>query len=187
MYFEGKGPVPETLIRFSTKLREAAIPHVFIGATALYAHGYRRTTNDVDVCMRREDPERFRHELVGRGYAATPGRTRRVVDLDTNVTIDVPVTGEIAGNREKQEDIRFPDPSEAVVVEELPQVSLARLIELKLVTWRLRDWADVIELIRMHDLDEGYAENLHPAARPAYAQCYDQKLEEDRYNPELGD
>ena len=184
MFFEGKGPVPDTLRRLAETLRSAGIPHIFMGATAVYAYGYERTTRDVDICMRREDLERFRRDLVGRVYEAVPGRSRRFVDTATGVTVDVLIAGEIAGNTRKQREVLFPDPSEAIQVDDLPLVSLPRLIELKLVTWRLKDWADVIELIRERCLDESFGDQFNPLVRQAYLQCYDQKLEEDRYNPE---
>lgn len=187
MFFEGKGPVPETLRRLAGRLHEAGIPHIFIGATAVYAHGYERTTRDVDVCMRPGDLERFRRELVGREYDAVAGHSRRFRDQATGVLIDVLVAGEIAGNARKQREVRFPDPAEATDVDGLPLVTLARLIELKLVTWRLKDWADVVELIRSNNLDERYGDQYNPLVRQAYLQCHDQKLEEDRYNPERDD
>lgn len=187
MFFRDEGPVPETLRRLSDTLTQAGLPHVFIGAAALKAYGLRRTTEDVDVCMRGVDLDRFRSLLVGRTYLPVRGRSRRFYDPQTQVTIDVLIAGEVAGHREKQQDVRFPDPSEGRTVEDIPIPTLARLIELKLVTWRLQDWADVVALIRANNLDESFAEQLHPVARSAYLQCYDQKVEEDRYNPEIHD
>jgi len=187
MFFRDEGPVPETLRRLARALSQAGLPHVFIGATALKAYGLRRTTEDVDVCMRAADLERFRSELVGSTYLPVQGRSRRFYDPQTQVTIDVLIAGEIAGRREKQAAVRFPDPSESQVIEQIPVPSLARLIELKLVTWRLQDWADVVVLIRANNLDEQFAERLDPVVRLAYLQCYDQKVEEDRYNPEIDD
>jgi hypothetical protein len=187
MFFDDKGPVPETFRRLRTLLAEAKIEHIFVGAIAANAHGFRRSTEDVDLCMRREDLERFRREFVGKEFAPVEGRPRRFYDPVTQVTFDILVAGEIAGNTRKQRDVRFPDPSESEIIEGAPFVSLARLIELKLVTWRYQDWADVVSLIRLHDLDESYGDRFNALVRSAYLQCYDQKAEEDRYNPEIHD
>jgi hypothetical protein len=187
MFFDDQGPVPETLRRLQKQLTDAGIPHIFIGATALNAYHYERMTRDVDLCLRPEDLERFRREFVGQAYQLVEGRPRRFFDPTTCVTLDVLVAGEIAGNRHKQQTIRFPDPAEARVVEHVPVPSLERLIELKLVTWRYKDWADVVELIRSNGLDETFAARLDPTVRSAYLQCYDQKVEEDLYNPEIDD
>jgi hypothetical protein len=187
MFFYGQGPVPETYQRLKTLLEETGIPHIFIGATALNAHGFRRSTEDIDVCMSRGDLDRFRRDFVGKKYQPVSGRPRRFYDPVSQVTVDILVAGEIAGDSRKQQRVRFPDPAEAEIHEGTPVPSLARLTELKLVTWRFKDWGDVVELIRLHNLDESFAEKLDPVIRSAYLQCYDQKVEEDRYNPEIHD
>lgn len=43
------------------------------------------------------------------------------------------------------------------------------------------------ELIRARNLDESFGDQYNPLVRQAYLQCYDQKIEEDRYNPEIHD
>ncbi|MBL8879755.1 MAG: nucleotidyltransferase family protein [Phycisphaerales bacterium] len=187
MFFDGKGPVPETLARLHERLESAGIPHILMGAMAAKAYGMRRTTEDVDICVRPEDLARFRSLFVAHDYQAVEGRSRRFFDAVRQVTIDILVAGEIAGNAKKQTQVRFPDPSEGRLVDGLLVPSLARLIELKLVTWRLKDWADVIELIRINRLDESFCEQLHPVVRAVYVQCYDNMVEEDRYNPEIHD
>ena len=187
MFHDELGPVWDTLRNLEQRLKDAGIPHIYMGALALNAHDYRRSTEDVDVCMRREDLERFRREWIGNGYERTPGRPRRFVDASTRVSLDILVAGEIAGDSRRQQIVLFPDPDEAETRNDLPVPSLARLIELKLVTWRYKDWADVIELIRTHNLAESFADQMHPSVRSTYMQCYDQKVEEDRYNPEIHD
>jgi hypothetical protein len=187
MFFSDQGPVPETFHRLRKLLADANIPHVFVGALALNAHGFRRSTEDVDLCMRREDLERFRREFVGREFQPVTGRPRRFYDPTTQVTFDILVAGEVAGNSRKQKDVRFPDPSEAEWIDGAPFVTLPRLIEMKLVTWRYQDWADVVNLIRTHSLEESFGDRFNALVRSAYIQCYDQKLDEDRYNPEIHD
>ncbi len=187
MFFDDAGPVPETFRQLRQRLADARLPYVFVGAMALNAHGFRRSTEDIDLCMRREDLERFRREFVGSVYQPVAGRPRRFYDPATQVTFDILVAGEVAGNTRKQKDVRFPDPSEAEWIDGAPFVSLPRLIEMKLVTWRYQDWADVVGLIRVHNLAEDFGDQFNALVRSAYLQCYDQKIEEDRYNPEIHD
>ena len=187
MFHQQRGPVHETLAGLRKHLNEAGIEFVVIGAFALASHKYQRATSDVNVCMRPEDLERFRRELVGSTYQPVEGRSRRFCDPRTQVTVDVLISGELAGRTSRNKVIRFPSPAEAREIGGIPTVSLARLIELKLVTWRLRDWADVVSLIQANDLNEDFAEQLNPLVRMAYLECYDQKVEEDRYNPEIHD
>ena len=61
------------------------------------------------------------------------------------------------------------------------------IIEICLATRRYRDWAYVVEAIRARRLDRSFADELSPAARSAYFRCYDSRVEEDRYNPEIHD
>ena len=69
----------------------------------------------------------------------------------------------------------------------MPTVTLDRLIELKLVTWRYKDWGDVVALIRANGLDETFADRLAQQLRSAYLQCYDEMIDEDRYDAEAGE
>jgi hypothetical protein len=184
MFFDEQGPVPETLRALHERLENAGLRHILMGAMALKAYGIRRTTEDVDICMSADELERFRSLFVGAPYQVVAGRSRRFFDPTTQVTIDILVAGEIAGHREKQQQVVFPDPSEGRVVDGLLVPTLARMVEMKLVTWRYKDWGDVVELIRVNKLDESFAAQLHPVARNPYLQCHDQMLEEDRYSPE---
>ncbi|NOT00919.1 MAG: hypothetical protein HOP29_09845 [Phycisphaerales bacterium] len=187
MFFQDRGPVPETFARLRRLLDAAGIEFVVIGAFALGAHKYRRATEDVDVCLPAEGFEKFKRELVGASYERVEGRSRRFRDSETRVTIYVLNAGDLAGRTSRNKEIRFPSPAEAMEIGGIPTVSLARLVELKLVTWRMRDWADVIALIRENELDEEFAEQLNPLVRMAYLECYDEMIEEDRYNPEIHD
>ena len=48
------------------------------------------------------------------------------------------------------------------------------MIELKLVTWRFKDWGDVVELIRRNGLPESFADKLDSVVRSAFGECWDQ-------------
>ncbi len=187
MFHKETGPVPETFRRLRTTLEKEGIDYVVIGAVGMAAHKFRRATEDVDVCVRPADLIRFREKLVGTVYQSVEGRSRRFYDPQTQVTIDLLISGELAGHRGKNNLIRFPDPSEAVEIEGLRTVPLERFVVLKLVTWRLQDWADVIRLIRANKLDEEYSRRLPKEVRSAYLQCYDQMLEEDWQEREYGE
>jgi hypothetical protein len=184
MFHRGSGPVVDTLHRIERNLNSIGVDYVIIGAIALSAHRYSRATSDVDVCLPADGFQRFRDQLVGREYQVVEGRTRRFFDPQTQTTLDVLVAGDLAGRTSRNKVIRFPDPAEAVEINGLRTVTLARLVELKLVTWRLKDWADVIELIRANQLTEDFSEQLDPLVQMAYLECYDQMKEEEKYDRE---
>lgn len=186
MFHSEQGPVPETFRRLRDLLEKEGIEYVVIGAFAVAAHNHRRATEDVDLCLRREAIERFRRDFVGTAYQAVEGWSRRFYDPATQVTFDFLISGDLAGHRDKNKVVRFPDPAEAVLIEGLRTVTLERLIALKLVTWRFKDWGDVVELIRANDLDESFADRLPEFIRSAFLQCHDERVEEDRYEREKG-
>lgn len=176
MFFEKTGPVWETLRALQGRLDDAGLDYVLIGGLALNAYNYPRQTVDVDVILTEEGFKRF----AARGsaqYRRTARLPRRFIDVQTNVAVDVLIAGQLAGRVEKNSSVRFPDPSEAVVQAELRTVSLARLIELKLVTWRYKDWGDVVELIRRNGLTENFADSLDPIVHTPFRECFDQAVD----------
>jgi len=185
MFFEKKGPVWETLRALDARLHDAGIEYVVIGGLALNAHEYERQTVDVDVVIRRADFERFKQALGG-SYQPTGDTGRRFLDPRSEVNIDVLLAGELARRRDRNKSIRFPDPAEAEVHGDVRTVSLACLIELKLVTWRYKDWGDVVELIRAHNLTETFTEQLDTTVQTAFRQCYDQATDPNYARPEEG-
>ena len=184
MFFEKAGPVWETLRHLETRLKEANIDYVVIGGLALNVYNYPRQTVDVNLVLTPADyKKKFRQLLVGSAYVGAEGTPRRFVDVNTEVTIDVLIAGRLAGRTSKNPSVRFPDPSEVEVHGDLRTVSLARLIELKLVTWRYKDWGDVVELIRRNNLPESFADRLDPVVRTPYHECYDQANDEEYEGP----
>ncbi|MBI4579767.1 MAG: hypothetical protein HY718_08700 [Planctomycetes bacterium] len=177
MFFEKSGPLWETLRNLEARLQDAQIPYVIIGGLALNAYNYPRQTQDADVVVRDADFQRFK-DRFGREYEPRKGAPRRFADMRTEAWVDFLIAGEIAGNRRKNRVVRFPDPSEGEIRNDLRTVSLPRLIELKLVTWRYKDWGDVVELIRRNQLPESVADQMDASVRSAYLQCYDQANEE---------
>ncbi len=174
MFFEKQGPVWDTVRELEAKLSDAKIEYVIIGGLALNAHNYPRQTVDVDVVMSAGDLERFRREFEGVSYSRDERLPRRFHDVQTGVTVDVLIAGEIAGDSRRNHCIRFPKPQAAEFHADLRTVSLARLIELKLVTWRFKDWGDVVELIRRNQLSETFSNELDSSVRTAFKECFDQ-------------
>ena len=50
-YFEGKGSVHETVERISRRLDELGTPFVVVDGVAMFHHGFRRFTEDVDLLV----------------------------------------------------------------------------------------------------------------------------------------
>jgi hypothetical protein len=179
----GQSRLRETLERVEAALGAMGIPHVYVGSVALLAHGVCQVTDDIDVCVRPADRPRLNACL---DPLLTPDG-RRLRDPRTGTILRAIPPGTLARVAGAGCVAQVPDPVEAVCIDEVPVPSLPRLLELKLATGRYRDWGDVVELIRTHDLGEDFADQLDSTLRAAYLQCWDQKVEEDRYNPEVHD
>jgi len=183
MFFEKTGPVWDTLCGLEKRLDDAQLNYLVIGGLALNAYDYPRQTINVDIVLTADDFERFKSEFADGVYRRTPGLPRRFVDPSTDVPIDVLIAGQLAGQTQKNKSVRFPDPGEMEVHADLRTVLLARLIKLKLVTWRFKDWGDMVELIRRNQLPESFADGLDPIVRPAFGECWDQANDKEYEGP----
>lgn len=173
-YFMGEGTVNKTLARLSRDLDEHGIDYIVIGAVALLAHGYPRFTEDIDLVMTADGLQKFHEELVGLGYApAFPGAKKRLRSTTDGVSIEVMTAGEYPGDG-RPKPVSMPEPADASTeIDGIRFVTLEKLIELKLASGisaadRLKDLADVQELIKIRKLDADFALKLDPYVRARY-------------------
>jgi hypothetical protein len=181
MFFDGTDRVHQTMRRVAAALERAKIPYAIVGGMAVNAHKHRRTTGDVDFLLSVDGFAAFKN-LVGRGeFQTVPGRPRRFVDPDTKITFDILVTGRFPGSGAPG-PIAFPDPSAVTeTIDDLRVIHLPRLVELKLAAHRYQDFADVVNLIAANNLNESFADKLHPAVRTDYLSCVDEQRREAEY------
>ncbi len=181
LFFQKKDRVHQTMRRTAKRLERARISYAVVGGLALNAHGYERTTNDVDLLLSRNSFETFCRKFVGKNYDRISGRPRRFVDRSNGVRIDILVTGLFPGTG-KPGPIAFPDPKLVrEKIEEYQVVNLPTLVELKLAARRWRDFADIVEIIRANNLDESFLEQLHPSVHQDFVECLEEKRREDEY------
>jgi hypothetical protein len=181
MFFAGKDKVHQTMRRLLRRLKRASIEHVIVGGLAVKAHGYERTTKDVDVLLTREGFEEFKRRFVPKNYVLRPGLKRRFLDRTNQVEVDVLVTGLYPGSG-KPGPIAYPDPADVrMEVEKIAILDLVTLIQLKLAARRHQDFADVVNLIRANNLDESFRDQLHESVRQDYIECVEERRREDEY------
>lgn len=173
-FFMGEGTLNETLRRVAKDLEDRGIEYSLIGAIALNQHGYRRFTEDIDLLLTREGLEKFQKELVGLGYRpAFEGATKKFRTIQENVTVEIITAGEFPGDG-KPKAVVFPNPTEnQTEIDGIKTLTLEKLVELKLASGmtaphRLKDLADVQELIKVKDLPADFAEKLNPFVREKY-------------------
>lgn len=170
-FFAGKGMANNALTKIIRRLDELGIDYAVIGAVALNQYGYRRFTEDIDLLLTKEGLERFHRELVGLG--AFEGSQKQFRSTAENVRVEIITAGEYPGDG-RPKPVRFPNPSEAISeIDGIKTITLEKLVELKLASGmsaphRLKDLADVQELIKVKRLTADFANKLDPSVREKY-------------------
>lgn len=154
---DGRGAVLETA-REVSRLLGPDDGGAVVGGIAVVLHGHVRTTRDVDVYLP-GDPTAFAARLEGAGFLFDPARREFSRD-------GIPV------HLVRPEQIPEP-PQSLVEIDGIRTVSLADLIAVKLRSGtrsllRAQDLADVIGLIRHHQLAADYAARLPKDLRPEF-------------------
>ena len=139
---DGKRRLADDLARICKGLR---VKPVIIGGLAVNHHGYMRLTADVDILVSRDDAvplyRRLKSETGWKRYA------EGFMNTALNVGVDVCVEGEKTSPRSAEV---FPSPADlrTVAVSPLPVPALSELVALKVMSGRVRDDADVVELLK---------------------------------------
>jgi hypothetical protein len=176
-FFMREADVHRALEKVTRLLDAEGIPYALIGALALNEYGYQRTTVDVDLLLTAEGLAAFKERYLGRGYLEKFPGSRGLRDTETGVNIDVVLAGDYPGDG-LPKPVAFPNPAVAAVREKvIALLPLAKLVELKLASGmtaphRLRDLADVIELIRAADLAREMGTQLDPFVQAKYDELW---------------
>jgi hypothetical protein len=139
---------------------------------AVCLHGYQRNTTDLDVIVRKSDASLIRDALVEAGFVWDADRVE--FQSQSGIAVQLLYAGDPAG---KGADVMLPEPEGELnveLVEGLSVVKLSKLIEIKIAcgTGSLRrthkDFADVVELIHIRNLDGSFARHLHKSVRETF-------------------
>jgi hypothetical protein len=177
MHFEGGSAVHKTLTKLAAKLDELGIPYAIAGGMALFFHGYRRFTEDVDVVVTADGLRRIHEELEGRGYVTPFAKSKNLRDTETGVRIEFLITGQFPGDG-LPKPVAFPDPTDKQTeIESVRFVPLETLLEMKLASGmtnprRMRDFSDVQDVIQNLSLDDRFADRLDPYVREKYLELW---------------
>jgi hypothetical protein len=176
-FFMGEADVQRALEKLTLALDAQHIPYAIIGALALNEIGYQRVTVDVDVLLTADGLSAFKAAHLGRGYVEKFPGSRGLRDPEFGVDIDVVLAGTYPGDG-RPKPVAFPDPSDAASRgARIALLPLPTLLELKLASGmtaphRLKDLADVIEVIRVLTLSREFSTDLHPYVRDKYLELW---------------
>ncbi|MDQ3684608.1 MAG: hypothetical protein M3430_03290 [Acidobacteriota bacterium] len=177
-FFMGTGVLNNTLRRVASDMERLGINYNVIGAVALNQHGYRRFTEDIDLLLTEEGLRDFQDKLIGAGdRPAFEGAKKRFRTAPENMTVEIITTGEYPGDG-LPKPVVFPAPEDHyVVIDGIKTISLEKLVELKLASGlsapeRLKDLADVQELIKVKAMEADFAEKLNPSVRDKFVELH---------------
>jgi hypothetical protein len=179
LHFDENNSVFKALRKIAERLDGLGIPYAVVGGLALFKHGYRRFTEDVDILVTKEDLKRIHSELEGLGYLPPYAGGKHLRDTELGVKVEFLTTGEFPGDGMKK-PVSFPYPSDvSVEIEGIRYVNLPALVELKLASGmtgagRRKDLADVLELIKVLSLPERFSERLNPFVRGQYLELWNE-------------
>lgn len=179
-FFDERGSVHQTLREISSRLEQLGIPYAVCGGMALFHYGFRRFTEDVDLLVTSEGLRKIHDELEGRGFLPPFTGSKNLRDTATGVRVEFLVTGQFPGDG-RPKPVAFPDPSQAASPGSIRYLTLPLLVELKLASGmtspaRMKDLADVQELIRQLQLPVAYSEQLNPFVREKYVELWSNTL-----------
>jgi hypothetical protein len=177
-YFMGTSDLQLAAQALAARLEQAGIPYAIAGALALGVHGYVRLTEDVDVLLTREGLAELKRRFLGLGYVEQFAGSKGLRDAAHGVKVDVLIAGDFPGDG-KPKPVAFPDPAQVVVERgaRFAVLPLEKVVELKLASGmtaahRLRDLADVLELIRARRLPRDLASRLDPYVRAKFDELW---------------
>jgi hypothetical protein len=177
LYFEGQGGVHKTLQKITARLRELGVPYAVVGGLALFHHGFRRFTEDVDLLVTPDGLKLIHDRLDGLGYLPPFAKSKNLRDTETGVKIEFLVTGQYPGDG-KPKPVAFPDPADVgVEIDGVRYLNLPTLVELKLASGmsandRLKDLVDVQELIRVLGLPRDFGNQLGDFVKGKYEELW---------------
>jgi hypothetical protein len=145
---------------------------------ALFKHGFRRFTEDVDILVSRDGLKAIHAHLEGLGYVPPFNGSKNLRDTEHGVRIEFLIAGEFPGDG-KPKPVCFPEPEHACVpIDGVCYLSLPKLVELKLASGmtggihRLKDFTDVVQLIESRRLPADFADQLNPYVRDKYLELW---------------
>ncbi|WP_084111500.1 hypothetical protein [Gloeomargarita lithophora] len=178
-FFMEQGRIFQTLRKLSHRLQQNGIDYAIVGGIALFLYGYKRSTQDINILLTKSGLLDFQEKIIGRGFMPMfPGAQKTFRDTETNVRVEFLIAGEFPGDG-RPKPISFPDPQSVFIeVDDLRIINLKNLIELKLASGlsapdRLKDLADVQELIRVLNLPETYGEQLDNSVRSEFLKLWE--------------
>jgi hypothetical protein len=176
-HFEEDSAVFKALYAIALRLKALGIPYAVVGGMALFRHGLRRFTEDVDILVTKDGLKTIHEKLEGLGYLPPFANSKHLRDTEHGVKIEFLTTGDYPGDGKKK-PVSFPDPkSVSFEADGIHYINLPKLVELKLASGmtnpgRLKDLSDVLELVKTLRLPIDFADQLDPFVQEKFKELW---------------
>lgn len=176
-HFEAGSAVQVALRKIARRLQEIGVPYAIAGGMALFEHGLRRFTEDVDLLVTGEGLRKIHDTLEGAGYRPPFEGSKNLRDAESGVRIEFLVAGQFPGDG-KPKPVAFPEPGPVSVERDgIHFLNLPTLIELKLASGmtnpqRSKDLSDVQELIKLLRLPLDLGSQLNSYVQARYVEIW---------------
>lgn len=161
----GNSGVSATARRLDKLLRAGGYPYALVGGYAVQQYGYTRFTQDVDVVVPMRSAVRV-FLLASKEFKEVAGEEFMVKDAKNGVLVDLMPTGRVLSN--------MPIPGAVKKGPGLQFVSLPELISMKLSAKRMKDQADVVELIKANELGLEFMDEIPHSEHREFVRLYQQ-------------
>jgi hypothetical protein len=172
--------VKERLLRATGALERAGIPYAVVGGNAVGAwieqvdESAVRSTQDVDLAIRRDDFERVKAALSEVGFIY---RHAKPIDMfldgaDAKARDAVHIL--IAGEKVRRDDLAaVPDVTEFTSFTSFRVIALESLVQMKLTSFRLKDRVHLLDLIGVGLVDASWPARFAPELAARLQQLLD--------------
>jgi len=178
LHFEKDSKVYKAMLKIARRLDDLQVPYAVVGGMALYHHGFRRFTEDVDILVSQQDIRVIHDKLEGAGYRPPYANSKNLRDTEYGVRIEFLIAGDFPGDG-KPKPVAFPSPGDVSEIGDgISYINLKAVVELKLASGmtnisRISDIGDVAKLIRIAKVPRDLANDLNPYVRDKFIELWD--------------
>jgi hypothetical protein len=166
-------PAFATLLKMAKRLRELDISYAVTGDLDMVFHGLEHSTHILELLVSRESLSEIHQRVTGLEFMSSTSGSKDIRDKANGVRVKFLITGDFPGDG-RRKPVVHPDPIDASVEKDgIRWMKLPVLIDIKLASGmtnpaKLKDLADVQELIKELKLAANYAEELNPYVREKF-------------------
>lgn len=149
--FGSKSDIEKAFGAFKKSIKGKNIKYAIGGGLALAFHGYIRATKDIDIFLPDNKNVNSFNNSIERKFKHVSGNNYLYINSDVELDTITPDSQRLVPGDVIKEAIKNSIESDGVKF-----LDLKGLIEIKLYSWRLRDRADIEELMKINGEDKIY-------------------------------